>query len=141
MQPGQCAHAARDSAPAAERRTSVPGWTATEIHRALNEPEPSVETAAALRRVGPALGAAEGTGPNDDPFLRVERSESHAEGREQGRVEGMHKAVFEVFAARGIPVSVSLPRRLAELGASIEALVRAAVTCRDEEDFLHGVRR
>ena len=47
---------------------AFPGWTAAEIHRALNEPELSEETAAALRRVAGALGAAAGTGPDDDPF-------------------------------------------------------------------------
>ena len=121
---------------------AFPGWTAEEIHRALNEPEPSVETTAALRRVGRALGAAQGTRPDDDPFLREEREESRAEGLEQGRVEGVHAAVFEVFAARGIPVSTFLPGRLTELsGVPIEALVRAAVMCRDEEDFLRLAQR
>ena len=67
---------------------------------------------------------------------------SRAEGLEQGRVEGVHAAVFEVFAARDIPVSTSLPGRLTELsGVPIEALVRAAVMCRDEEDFLRLAQR
>ena len=44
---------------------ALPGWTAEEIHRALNEPELSETTAAVLKRVGRALGAAEGTGPDD----------------------------------------------------------------------------
>ena len=35
---------------------ALPGWTADEIHRALNEPELSEETTAALRRVGPVSG-------------------------------------------------------------------------------------
>ena len=92
--------------------------------------------------MGRALGAAQGTRPDDDPFLREEREESRAEGLEQGRVEGVHAAVFEVFAARGIPVSTSLPGRLTELsGVPIEALVRAAVMCRDEEDFLRLAQR
>ena len=130
--------------PAAASR-AFPGWTAEEIHRALNEPELSEETTAVLRRVGRALGAADGTGPDDDPFLREERGESHehglAEGLQRGRVEASRAAVLEVFAARGIAVSVSLPQRLAELeGVTVEALVRAAVTCRDEGDFLRLVR-
>ena len=41
---------------------AFPGWMAEEIHLALNEPELSDATTAALRRVGRALGAAEGTG-------------------------------------------------------------------------------
>ena len=116
---------------------AFPGWTAEEIHRALNEPELSEETTTVLRRVGRALGAADGTGPDDDPFLREERGESHAHGLAQGRVQGAHAAVFEVFAVRGIPVSASLRQRLAaSAGVSVEALVRAAMRCRDAEDFL-----
>lgn len=38
---------------------AFPGWTAVEIHRALNEIEDSPETLAALRRVGRAMAAAE----------------------------------------------------------------------------------
>ena len=122
--------------PAAASR-AFPDWTAEEIHRALNEPELSAATTAVLRRVGRALGATNGTGPDDDPFLREERGESHAHGLAKGRVEAARAAVLEVFAARGIAVSASLPQRLAELeGVTVEALVRAAVTCRDEGDFL-----
>ena len=39
---------------------AFPGWTAAEIHRALNEVEDSPETMAALRRVGRLMAAAEG---------------------------------------------------------------------------------
>ena len=38
---------------------AFPGWTAAEIHQALNETEDSTETLAALRRVGRAMAAAE----------------------------------------------------------------------------------
>ena len=41
---------------------AFPGWTAEEIHLALNEPELSGATTVALRRVGRALGAAGGHG-------------------------------------------------------------------------------
>ena len=108
---------------------AFPGWTADEIHRALNEPEWSAATTAALRRVGRALGAAEGTGPDDDPLLRAERLE--------GRVEAQRAAVLQVFRTRGLTVSAALPRRLAELGdASTAVLVQAALECRHEADFL-----
>ena len=111
---------------------AFPGWS-DEIHRALNEPELSAATAAELRRVGRALGAAEGTGPDDDPLLRAERIASHA----QGRLETQRAAVLQVFRTRGLPVSAALPRRLAELeGVSTAALVQAALECRDEADFL-----
>ena len=120
---------------------SFPGWTALEIHRALNETELSDATMAALRRVGRALGAAEGTGPDDDPLLREERRESHAEGRAGGRRETQHAAVLQVLKTRGVEVSAALPRHLLELEeASTAALVRAALECRDEADFLRRAR-
>ena len=142
--------------------SAFPGWTAEEIHRALNEVTLSDETAHALNRVGMAMGAAQGTGPDDDPFLRRQRRESrragYAEGRERGRTagyaegrakglddgreEGMRAAVLRVFESRGIPVSASLPERLAEMEeVSAGALVHAAMECRDEQDFLRLVRR
>ena len=108
---------------------AFPGWTADEIHWALNELELSAATTAALRRVGRALGAAEGTGPDDDPLLRAERLE--------GRVEAQRAAVLQVFSTRGLTVSTALHRHLAELeDVSTAALVQAALECRDEADFL-----
>ena len=59
-----------------EERTAsaaFPGWTATAIHRALNENKLSEETVATLRRIGRALGEREGTTQDDSPFLRAER--------------------------------------------------------------------
>ena len=112
---------------------AFPGWTAAEIHLALNEPELSEATVAALRRVAGALGAAAGTGPDDDPFLRAERQA----GRAAGRLETQREAVLQVFSSRGLPVSAALPRRLAELeDHSTAALMQAALECRDEADFL-----
>ena len=117
------------------------GWTAAEIHRALNEPELSQATLAALRRVGRALGAAAGTGPDDDPQMRTERRDSRAEGRLEGRTEMLREAVLQVLRSRGLPVSAELPRHLARLqGVSTAALVKAALHCRDEEDFLRRAR-
>ena len=42
---------------------AFPGWTAAEIHTAMDEPLPSVATTRVLERVGRALGARDGTGP------------------------------------------------------------------------------
>ena len=39
-----------------------------------------METSRVLRRVGRALGERAGTGPDDTPWLRMERQESRAEG-------------------------------------------------------------
>ena len=111
---------------------AFPGWTAEEIHRALNEAALSGATVAALRRVGRALGAAAGTGPDDDPFLRAERREGHA--------EGVRATVLQVLEARGISLSAALSVRLAEIGdGSDDVLVNAALACRSEEDFLRLV--
>ena len=146
---------------------AFPGWTAAEIHRAMNEPSLSEESVAALRRVGRRMGAAEGTGPDDDPFLNAERGESrsvgraegreeghaegraeghaegHAEGRAAGRVEGHADALRQIFAARGI--SISWVRRdvwpLEVERAPLDRLMRAAVECRDEDEFLKRLRR
>ena len=120
---------------------AFPGWTAQEIHRALNEAELSEATMAALRRVARSLGAAEGTGPDDDPLLRSERMD----GRSQGRRETRAEAVLQVITSRGLTASAELRRRMAELdGVSTGALMQAALECRDEQDFLrlvHGRQR
>ena len=115
---------------------AFPGWTAAEIHFALNEPELSEETAEVLSRVGRVLGAAEGTGPDSDPFLRRQRRESRASGYAAGREEAWRASALRVLESRGVPVSPSLAVRLAELEGVSEHLVDAALECRDEEHFL-----
>ena len=145
LRPGLTIHAPGDGGyRTVQSSRAFPGWTAQEIHRALNEAELSDATTAALRRIGRTLGAAEGTGPDDDPFLRAElmegRAEGHAEGHEAGRLEAQSAAVMQVFKSRGLPVSAALPRRLAELeGVSTAALVQAALECRDQEHLLRLV--
>ena len=112
-------------------RTSraFPGWTAEEIHRALNERTRSAATEAALHRVGAAMGAAEATGPDDDPWLRHYRDESRAEGR--------YESVLAVLSERGIAAAPDLPARIAELGTMpVAEMVRAALRCESETDFL-----
>ena len=123
-------HEARES-------RAFPGWTATEIHRALNEHTPSAETYAVLRRVGRALGALEGTGPDDDPWLRHERDEGRAEGRAAALVE----VVEALLEARGMAVTSELAARLAGLGDRQPAeLMRAARQCVSAEDLLNRLR-
>ena len=125
---------------------AFPGWTAAEIHRSLNEREDSAETVSVLRRVGRAMGAAEGTGPDDDPFLRQERSEAAREvAREAAREAAakiVHTAVAEAFASRGIPVSDELGQWLAEFEDSSDpaGVIRLAFTCRDAEDLMRRLR-
>ena len=109
---------------------AFPGWTAPEIHRALNERELSDAAMAVLRRIGRTLGAASGTGPDDDPLLRTER------------LEPRRDAVLQVLQSRGVPASAALPRRLAEFtSVPTAALVQAALQCRDEDDLLRSLRR
>ncbi len=138
-----------------EARSSraFPGWTAEEIHRALNEHSTSPSTVAALHRVGAALGAAEGTGPDDDSWLRIHLEEGRNEGREQvlqqgleqGRVQGLEQGRAEARAntvaalleQRGILTSTAFPARLGALGKIPEPdLIRAALRCASETEFL-----
>ena len=104
--PGLAIHLLSDSGyrPATLGR-AFPGWSAEEIHTAMNEPELSVATSRVLDRVGRALGARDGTGPDDMPWLRIQREEVRAEGRAEGRIEIVRRLV----ALRGPPDSTSRP--------------------------------
>ena len=130
---------------AAESR-AFPGWRAEEIHLALNEPVPSAQTSATVERVAAALGAREGTGPDDDPLLRSQRRQGfehgRAEGHAEGRAEGRAQMVRQVLRSRGIEVSARFSAATeAFAAASEEALLTAALGCADEADFLAALRR
>ena len=89
LSPGLTIHLLEDGGyVTATHGRAFPGWSAVEIHTALNEETLSVETSRVLRRVGRTLGARVGTGPDDTPWLRMERRESRGEGHAEGRVEG-----------------------------------------------------
>ena len=108
---------------------AFPGWTAGEIHLALNESAMSAATRAALHRVGAAMGAARGAGPDDDPWLRHHRDESQHEAR--------YEAVLAVLAERGIATTPALPARVSQLGDVTAArLMRAALRCASEAELL-----
>ncbi len=116
-----------------ESSQAFPGWRADEIHRALNEHGMSDLTREALYRVGAALGAAEGTGPDDDPWLRHYREE----GRAAGHAEARYAAVLAILEERGIGASPELCARLGALGElSANAAARAALRCASESEFL-----
>ena len=138
---------------AAESR-AFPGWQAEEIHVALNEPAPSALTSAVVERVGAALGAREGTGPDDDPLLRSQRRQGfeqghaegraagHAAGRAEGRAETRAQMVRQILQSRGIEVSARFSTATeAFAAASEEALLAAALGCADEAGFLAALRR
>ena len=101
VSPGLTIHRLEDGGyRAAARSRAFPGWTAAEIHTALSEEALSEETSRVLRRVGRALGAREGTRPDDTPWLRMERQESRAEGRIEGRAEGERTLLVRLAARR-----------------------------------------
>ena len=108
---------------------AFPTWTATEIHSALNETALTASTVDVLRRIGQRLGEEGGTSADDDPLLRIEREGS----RQESRLE----MLTEVLAARGIATSNRLAAS-ASLIASVPGrnLMRAALSCRNEDDFL-----
>ena len=115
---------------AAESR-AFPGWQAEEIHVALNESTPSAQTSAVVERVAAALGARDGTGPDDDPLFRSQRRQ----GFERGRAEGRAQMVRQILRSRGIAVSAGFSADAeAFAAASEEALLAAALGCADEAD-------
>ena len=117
---------------------AFPGWRTEEIHVALNEPVLSERTSAALQRVAAALGAREGTGPDDDLLSRAQRRQ----GFEHGHAEGRAQMVRQILLSRDIAVSPRFPGDAdAFAAASDEALLTAAHGCTDEADFLAALRR
>ena len=135
---------------------AFPGWTAGEIHAALNEQAFSAQTGAALERVGAVLGEREGTGPDDDPLLgallgaqrrrsRAEghaagRAEGHAEGRAEGRAAGLAGLARALLAARGIEVSPGFPGVPGFAEMPDHVIAEAAAACVSEADFRERLR-
>ncbi len=137
---------------AAESR-AFPGWTAAEIHQALNEAEPSARTSAVLERVGELLGAREGTGPDDDPLLRSQRRRGFERGRAEGRTEGHAKGLIagvrkaraemvrQLLLSRGIEVSPTFLTNAAFAATPEDVLISAALACDDEAAFHAAISR
>ena len=118
---------------------ALAGWTAAEIHLALNERQRSAATWRALQRVGRALGERGGTKPAEDPIMRGLLEEARRAGREAGLVAGRNEEVLtivlEVLTQRNIPHSPTLsPDRMT--GHSMQRLMDAALACGSEADFL-----
>ena len=128
---------------------AFPGWRAEEIQLALTEEPLSGRAWRALERVALAMGAREGTGPDDDPLLRsVNRTaeargdaRGYARGRAEGHAEGCLEAVATALRARGIGFTRTLAE-YRELFARhpIERLMTAALECTDEADFRRRLR-
>ena len=156
-EPGMTIHVLRPDGSYRESAESraFPGWTASEIHRAMNEPSLSVETMAVLERVGRALRDRDGADAGDAPFLRWMRAENHAagraEGRAVGRAEGRAAGRAEALAEQRTLLCRLAARRfgagtaepLADTIARVEDLARLTeigewiVTCASGRELLH----
>ena len=116
---------------------AFPGWRAEEIYLALIEGPLSPGARPALERVARAMGAREGTRPEDDPITRSIVRQATA----QGRREASAANVLAVLRARGIEVTPRLAEDRALFGdLPGDALMAAAVACRDETDFRRRIR-
>ncbi len=103
------------------------GWTAEEIHAAMNEAELSAATSDVLTRVGKALGARGRTNPDHMPWLRAQRREA--------RDETMAAIATRILASRGLP-GLSAPLDAEDLsGISDDDAVDALLECKNESDL------
>ena len=124
---------------------AFPGWKAEEIRLALTEEPLSGRAWRALERVALAMGAREGTGPENDPLLRsvnrTAEARGDARGYARGHAEGCLEAVATALQARGIGFTRTLTE-YRELFAEhpIELLMTAALECTDEADFRRRLR-
>lgn len=128
--------AAADRYRKAEVSRALPGWTAEEIHLALNEPKRSAGTWAAIERVGRALGDREGTTRLEDPRLAEARATSHAAGHAAGEDDAKAAAVRTIFDQRGIAYSPRLFGDSRFATQDMACVVAAALACDSAADFL-----
>ena len=139
---------------------AFPGWRAEEIHRALTEDPMSLEAWRALERVALAMGAREGTKPDDDPLMRSQNAKARTEGRAQGHAQGHREGhaqgcreglvqgrsemlvanVLTVLKARDIAVASDLAEIHELFGTSSSDTLMAALACTDADDFRRRIR-
>jgi len=124
---------------------AFPTLSAREIHAALNEPSMSAATVETVRRVGGIMGRRSGTGPDDNPFLSVERRLSQREGRREGHREGRHDERISMLegllGARGIDITPTLRAEANRIAAlPQDRILRAALDSTDSDDFLRRLR-
>ena len=132
--PGLAIHMRREDGYREEATSrAFPGWTAEEIHRALTE-TPISETAwRALERTALAMGAREGTTPEDDPLMHSVSARAQAKGRME--------IVAAALRARGIETALDFTEdRELFSGLSGEALMAAALACTGDADFRRRIR-
>ena len=121
----------------ARESLAFPGWTANEIHFAFNEPVLSAFTSRVLDRVGRALGAREGTGPDDTLWLRAHREEGRTRGRVEGRAQGRSEGRAEIVDALRREILASR----GAAGVSDERIIGALLDCDDPSDLLARLER
>ena len=118
---------------------ALPGWTAVEIHTALNEARLSAATIAVLERIGRVLGQREGTGPDDDPMIRSLRREARAAAQSEYRaidLEQRCQLVRQLLRQRGMRVAASILRDTPGLAeADLTDVADAATRCANAADF------
>ena len=132
--PGLTIHVRREDGYREEAASrAFPGWKAEEIHRALTE-TPLSETAwRALERTALAMGAREGTKPEDDPLMRSMSARVQA----QTRME----LVAVALCAKGIEVASDFAHdRTLLAGLPIDRLKEAVLACTSEADFRRRIR-
>ena len=134
-----------------ESSRAFPGWKAEEVFRALTENPLSAPARDALERVARAMGAREGTRPEDDPFTRSVSVEAEARGEEKGYEKGQAEG-YEKGRREGHEEGREEGRdqgreegRSEERAASVRAVLRArgieaALACTGEADFRQRVR-
>ena len=132
--PGLAIHVRREDGHRQEEASrAFPGWKAEEIHRALTE-TPLSETAwRALERTALAMGAREGTKPEDDPLMHSVSARAQTKGRME--------MVAAALRARGIETALHFTEdRELFNGRSGDALMAAALACTGEADFRRRIR-
>ena len=96
---------------------AFPGWRVEEIFGALTEAPWSAETVRAVERVALAMGAREGTRPEDDAFTRSISRRADARGYARGQGEALAASVRAVLAGRDIEAALDSPEDRALLAA------------------------
>ena len=112
---------------AAPESEAFPGWQAEEIYLALIEGPLSPRARPALERVARAMGAREGTRPEDDPITRSLNATARAEGVEQGRAEGIAEKRALLCRLAGRKFGAVTAGKLADRLAAVDEPERMAI--------------
>ena len=124
---------------------AFPGWTAEEIHAALNEERLRRRRARCWSGWERCWGSGKAPGPDDDPLLGAQRRRSrargHAEGWAEGRAEERVELAQALLAARGIEVAAGFPGVPGFAELPHHAIAEAAASCVSEADFRQRLRR